>query len=234
MTLAIMQPYIFPYIGYFQLMNAADEFVIYDNIEFTKKGWINRNRILANGKADYITLPLKKDSDYLHINQRYLADIWIDNRKKMMNSIIEWYKKSPYFQFAFPIIEEAVLFEESNLFKFIYHSLCLIKEYLNIETTLLVSSAIAIDHELKAQEKVIEICKARNAGRYINPIGGLELYDREVFQKQHIDLNFLKTSEVVYTQFNHEFVPFLSIIDVIMFNSKEKIKEFLNFSYSLI
>lgn len=234
MTLAIMQPYIFPYIGYFQLMNAADEFVIYDNIEFTKKGWINRNRILANGKADFITLPLKKDSDYLHINQRYLADIWIDNRKKMLNNIIEWYKKSPSFQFAFPVIEKAVLFEESNLFKFIYHSLCLIKEYLNIETTLLVSSAIHINHSLKAQEKVIEICKARNAGRYINPIGGLELYNREIFKKQQIELNFLKTSDVVYSQFNNEFVPFLSIIDLMMFNSKEKIKEFLNFSYSLI
>lgn len=82
MKAAIMQPYFFPYLGYFQLMNAVDTFVVYDNIEFTKKGWINRNRILVNGKDAFISIPLKKDSDYLQVNERYLADSWGDEKKK--------------------------------------------------------------------------------------------------------------------------------------------------------
>ncbi len=83
MKLAIMQPYFFPYIGYFQLINTVDEFVVYDNIEFTKKGWINRNRILVNGKDEYITLPIKKDSDFLHVKDRFLAETWSKDSAKM-------------------------------------------------------------------------------------------------------------------------------------------------------
>ena len=85
MKLAIMQPYIFPYIGYFQLINAVDKFVIYDNIQFTKKGWINRNMILVNGKDEYITLPLKKDSDFLNVDERVLSDTFKQEKKKIIN-----------------------------------------------------------------------------------------------------------------------------------------------------
>src|ERR1700749_4655397 len=113
-----MQPYLFPYIGYYQLINAVDEFVVYDNIEFTKKGWINRNRILVNGGDAYITLPLKKDSDYLHVCQRYLADTWPAERKKMLNRITESYRKSPFFELAFPVLEQCVMFDDHNLFNF--------------------------------------------------------------------------------------------------------------------
>lgn len=229
MTLGIMQPYFFPYIGYFQLMNTVDEFVVYDNIEYSKKGWINRNRILVNGKDDYISLPLKNDSDYLNIDQRYLADAWIKDRKKMLNRVIESYKKAAFFEQAFPVIEKAVLFEEGNLFNFIFYSLTKIKEYLEIKTTLLVSSAIAIDHTLKAEEKVIEICKARKATTYINAIGGLELYNRERFQQENIHMHFLETGNVRYPQFTNEFIPFLSIIDVLMFNSKQEVKQMLGY-----
>src|ERR1022692_2308540 len=116
MILAIMQPYFMPYIGYFQLISSVDEFVIYDNIEFTKKGWINRNRILVNGKDLTITIPLKKDSDYLNIVERRLADTWVNERKKMLNRIFESYRKAPYFGIAFPIIEKIILHEDNNLF----------------------------------------------------------------------------------------------------------------------
>jgi hypothetical protein len=102
MKLAIMQPYIFPYIGYFQLINTVDKFVVYDNIQFTKKGWINRNRILINGKEEYITLPLKKDSDYLNIDQRVLSDVFKEQRNKILRKINESYKKAPGFKTAFP------------------------------------------------------------------------------------------------------------------------------------
>ncbi len=234
MKLAIMQPYLFPYIGYFQLMNAADEFVVYDNIQFSKKGWINRNRILVNGEDAYITLPLKKDSDYLDVKDRWLAETWVADRKKILNRINESYKKAPCFNMAYQIIENSFLLEENNLFKFILHSLNLVKEYLEIKTPLIISSSIAIDHALKSENKVIEICKARKAAGYINPIGGIELYKKENFKEQGINLNFIKTGDVIYSQFKNKFVPFLSIIDVMMFNSKEEIQNHLNNSYTLL
>jgi hypothetical protein len=223
-----MQPYIFPYIGYFQLMNRVDEFVIYDNIEFTKKGWINRNRILVNGKDEYISFPLKKASDFLQVRERCLADNWDHERNKLLNKITESYRKSPNFENVFPIIKKVILFEKNNLFDFILNSLIVIRGYLGIKSAITISSTIPIDHSLKGVNKVIEFCKAKKATSYINPIGGLELYSKEVFKKQGIDLRFLKSGNISYDQFQHEFIPWLSIIDVLMFNSKERSRELLN------
>jgi len=234
MKIGIMQPYFFPYIGYFQLMNAVDEFVVYDNIEFTKKGWINRNRILANGKDSFITLPLKNDSDYLDVRDRYLANGWNSERVKMLNRIKESYRKSKQFDSVYPVIEKCILFDEFNLFNFILNSLNPIREYLEIQTDLIISSSIPVDYALKAEKKVIAICKARNANAYVNPIGGIQLYKKDEFKNQGINLHFLKTNDFEYKQFNDEFVPWLSIIDVMMFNAKEKIKEYLNSFYTLV
>ncbi len=234
MKLAIMQPYLFPYIGYFQLMNAVDEFVVYDNIQFSKKGWINRNRILVNGEEAFITIPLKRDSDYLDVKDRWLAETWMTDKKKILNRINESYNKAPYFNNAYPIIKESILLEENNLFKFILHSLTLIKEYLEIKTSLIISSSIAIDHTLKSENKVIEICKARCATEYINPIGGTGLYKKENFKEQGINLHFIKTGDIFYSQYKNQFVPFLSIIDVMMFNSRDEIQRHLNYSYTLM
>jgi hypothetical protein len=231
--IAIMQPYFFPYIGYFQLINAVDEFVVYDNIKFTKKGWINRNRILVNGKDSYISLPLKKDSDHLDVRDRYLADSWSFEKDKMLNRIIESYRKAPYFDSVYPIIEKSILFEEHNLFGFILNSLNLVREYLGIQTPLLVSSTIPVDHGLKAEKKVVAICKARKADMYLNPIGGAQLYSKADFKNEGLDLCFLKTTNFIYKQSDNEFVPFLSIIDVMMFNSKEEIMDYLTSFYTM-
>ena len=229
-----MQPYFFPYIGYFQLINAVDEFIVYDNIEYTKKGWINRNRILVNGKESYITLPLKKTSDYLDVRDRILADSWSDEKNKMLNRIIESYRKSPHFDAVYPMIKKCILFEERNLFDFILNSIVLVKDYLEIRTPLLVSSTIPIDHGLKAEKKVMAICKARKATMYLNSIGGVQLYSKPDFKSEGLDLSFLKTSNFIFTQFENEFVPFLSIIDVMMFNSKDEIKIYLDSLYTIV
>ena len=233
MTLAIMQPYIFPYIGYFQLMNAVDEFVVYDNIEFTKKGWINRNRILANSTDSFITIPLKKDSDYLTVKERYLADTWLVERKKILNKINESYKKAPCFNNVYPIVEQCLLFNDINLFRFILNSIEVIKRYLSISTSLIISSSLNIDHNLKAEKKVVEICKIREADTYINAIGGTALYNKDDFKQQGIKLCFLKTGNINYRQFNNDFIPHLSIIDLMMFNSIDEIKLMLN-NYELV
>lgn len=228
MKIAIMQPYFFPYIGYFQLINSVEEFVIYDNIQFTKKGWINRNRILVNQNEDYISLPLKKDSDYLNVNQRFLSDTWSVDRKKMLNKIVESYRKAPQFEPTYSLFEKCLMIDETNLFDFLHHSLKETLQYLSISSKITVSSTIEIDHQLKSEEKVLAICKAQNTSTYINPSGGIELYSKERFEQNGIKLQFQKSNPINYLQYKNEFVPWLSILDVLMFNTKEEVKIFLN------
>jgi hypothetical protein len=232
MNLAIMQPYFFPYIGYFQLFNLVDEFVIYDNIQYTKKGWINRNRILNNSKDDFITIPIKKDSDFLNINQRYLADTWILDRKKILNRIVESYKRAPNFNQVFSLFEKCIISEKVNLFDFLLNSLVETNNYLEISTKFTLSSTLDIDHSLKSQEKVLAICKYLNASEYTNPIGGLNLYSKSKFQENSIKLQFHRSNLIQYQQFTNDYLPWLSIIDVMMFNSKSDIIDFIH-AYSL-
>lgn len=227
MKVAIMQPYFFPYIGYFQLINTVDKFIIYDNIQYTKKGWINRNRILLNGKDEIITLSLKKDSDFLDVRDRYLSDTWNIEKNKILNKIKAAYLKAPEFKNIFSLIEQVINYDNKNLFYFNLNSLKIILDYLDIETEIIISSTIPINHELKNKDKVIALCEEVNADMYINPIGGVELYDKEEFKNKNINLQFLKANYFEYKQFNNQFIPWLSIIDVLMFNSKEKIKEIL-------
>lgn len=233
MKLGIMQPYFMAYIGYYQLINSVDKFIIYDNIQYTKKGWINRNRILSNNTDYLITLPLKKDSDYLNIIDRKLSESWVNDKNKTLNIIKSSYKKSPYFDDVYPLISDCINNSETNLFKYIYDSVLVIKKYLDINTEIIISSELNIDHNLKSQDKVISLCLNQNADVYINSIGGVELYNKETFKEKGIELNFIKTNPIKYNQFKNEFVPWLSIIDVLMFNSKDTVKNYLN-EYTLI
>jgi len=231
MKLGIMQPYFLPYIGYFQLLNAVDKYVIYDNIQYTKKGWINRNRILQNGKDTFITLPLEKDSDYLDIRERSISQHF--DKNKLLNPIKESYRKSPCYIDVIVLVENIINFNDNNLFNFIYHSISQICSYLDIKTEIIVSSGIGIDHSLKGKEKVISICKTIGAKNYINAIGGKELYSVDEFEKENISLRFLKTKPIEYKQFDNEFISNLSILDVLMFNPVETVKKMLG-EYSLI
>lgn len=227
MKIAIMQPYFFPYIGYFQLIQAVDQFIIYDDIEYTKKGWINRNRILVNGAPVFITLPLKKDSDFLDVDQRQLALTYPQDKFKLINRIKESYKKAPFFDEVFPIIEDSFKNTNENLFEFIFYALKRVCGYLEIKTEIIISSSLGINTGLKSQDKVIELCKAVNATSYLNAIGGLELYEKDVFEKNGLTLHFIKSDQISYQQFDQKFVPWLSIIDVMMFNSRQKIQGYL-------
>ncbi len=220
-SIAIMQPYFCPYIGYFQLINSADVFVIYDNIEYTKKGWINRNRFLANGAATTFSIPIKKDSDHLNVEERYVAEDF--NRQKLLNRIKGAYAKAPFFAETLPLLERVFLSNEQNLFAYIEHSVAEICEFLNIRTKIVRSSEVKIDHSLRSQDKVIAICRALEAETYINPIGGQELYAKDGFRDRGLDLRFLQSGDVTYSQFGGEFIACLSIIDVAMFNDQRSI-----------
>lgn len=221
MKLGIMQPYFFPYIGYFQLIAAVDMFVVYDNIKYTKKGWINRNRMLQNGQDVMFSLPLKSDSDYLDVCQRELAADF--NRSKFLNQIKGAYRRAPYFDKTFPLIEHIIQCKDTNLFAFLYQSIVKTCQHLGITTEIKVSSSIAVDHSLKNQDKVLALCSALGASTYINAIGGMELYSKETFREKGVDLKFIQSKPFNYPQFGDAFVPWLSIIDVMMFNSVENV-----------
>jgi hypothetical protein len=230
---AIMQPYFLPYIGYFQLIAAVDVFVIYDNIQFSKKGWIHRNRMLSNGKDEYFSLTLKKDSDFLDVKDRLLSDTWSEEREKILRKIKESYRKAPHFERLFPMVQDIFYFEEKNLFSFILNSLNTILVYLQIDTPVIVSSNLAADHTLKSQSRVIDICLNQGADHYINPIGGWDLYKNDDFAKVGIELSFIKSRAFEYPQFGMSFVSWLSILDILMFNDLEKIKTQL-FEFDLL
>ena len=232
MKVAIMQPYFFPYIGYFQLIAAADVFVVYDNIKYTKKGWISRNRMLQNGKDVMFSLPLKSDSDCLDVCDRVLSAEF--NRDKLLNQLKGAYLRAPYFAQTFPLVEQIVRYEDTNLFSFLHYSIVKICEHLGVTTKIRVSSSIAIDHELKSQDKVLTLCEAVGANAYVNAIGGMELYSKETFLEKGIDLKFIRSLPFEYTQLGNEFVPWLSIIDVMMFNSLDTIKTCISTNYELI
>lgn len=227
-----MQPYFLPYIGYFQLIASVDQFIIYDNIKYTKKGWFNRNRILLNGRDVLFSLPLKSDSDFRNVIERELADNF--NREKLLNQLEGAYNKAPYFQDAFPIIKSIVLNPGNNLFDYIYSSIIHLCKCLHINTEIKISSQIPINHSLKGSSKVIEICKFLGGSTYINPIGGLNLYEKSHFKSNQLQLLFIKPNDFQYNQFEHPFVPWLSIVDLLMFNSIDLLSDRIHHGYDLI
>lgn len=232
MKLAIMQPYLLPYIGYFQLIAAVDVFLIYDNIKYTKKGWINRNRMLLNGTDAMFSVSLKKDSDSLDVVERELSADF--NREKLLNQFKGAYASAPYFTQTFPLLEQIVHNKENNLFRFIQHSIIDLCEHLDINTEIRVSSQIDINHDLKSQDKVLALCEATGASTYYNAIGGMELYSADDFRSRGIDLRFIKSKPFTYTQLGNEFVPWLSIADVLMFNPLDTVRECIFNNYELI
>jgi len=232
MKVAIMQPYFFPYAGYLQLIAAVDIFIVYDNIKYTKKGWINRNRMLQNGKDVMFSLPLKSDHDSLDVCERRLAADF--NRDKLLNQFEGAYRRAPYFKQTFPLVEQIVRHEDANLFRFLQYSIDRTCAHLGITTELRVSSDINIDHGLKNQDKVLALCDAVRASIYVNAIGGMELYSKESFREKGIELQFIKSKPFEYAQFGDAFVPWLSIIDVMMFNPVDVIKKYIEAGYELI
>lgn len=226
MKLGIMQPYFFPYIGYWQLMNAVDTYVIYDDVNFIKGGWINRNRILLNGEVKYFNVPMLGASPFKLINE-----VFVNNEpvliKKNLKIIEAAYKKAPYFHEVYPLIEKVLNCGKDNIAEYITESFKIINNYLDIKTNLIVSSSIDKDCSLKGQDKVISICKILGATEYYNAVGGQSLYSFEDFQNAGLELKFLKTNDIEYKQFENNFEPNLSIIDVLMFNSKEEVKNML-------
>lgn len=224
-----MQPYLFPYIGYWQLINVVDKFVILDDVNYIMRGFINRNRILLNGQPYMFSIPIKKASQNKLIMDTELNFSEEDKRKFLM-TLRSAYKKAPYFSKVMPMIEQIIENPETNLTSYIKNSIQRINQYLDIDTEILISSQIEKDNTLKAQERIIEICKKLHADTYINPCGGRALYDHDTFEQKGMELFFLTTigEKIHYHQYKDDFIENLSIIDLLMNNEQNQIRSFLN------
>ena len=232
MKLAIMQPYFLPYIGYFQLIAAADAFVIYDTIKYTKKGWINRNRMLLNGTDAMFSLPLKKASDACDVVERDLAADF--DPQSLLKQWKGAYSKAPHFAEIYSLLEGIMACNERNLFHFIHHALVRLCDYLHITTPIHISSTIPHDPTLRGQDKVLALCGALGATTYINSMGGMALYETQAFAARGVDLKFLRPKPLEYPQFGDSFVPWLSILDVLMFNPREVVAGWAHQHYEVI
>ncbi len=227
-----MQPYFFPYLGYFQLIAHVDSFVVYDNIKYTKKGWVNRNRLLLNGAPETFSLPLKAGSDALQIAQREVSDTF--SADDLINKMDGAYRKAPFHAETMPLIEAVANFPGRNLFAFLRNSIEHTMAHLGISTPLLISSHLTMNHRLKGQDRVLAICKALRADAYVNPVGGMELYGSEEFAEHGVVLTFLKSRLTPYPQHGGTFVSALSILDVLFFTGRDRARELVVSDFDIL
>lgn len=223
-----MQPYAFPYLGYFQLARNSDCFVLLDDVNYIKKGWINRNRIITTQGEYLFTIPLTKPSQNKKINTLKLCD-FRKNSTALLNIVHQSYKKMPHFNEGYSVLEKCFTFEGEQLSDFISHSLHIYFEYLEIPTSIHLSSILDPQHQLRGQERIIYLNKLLDAGTYLNLPGGQELYDKKSFAAEALDLVFIDTTQhLKYEQpFGYK-INQLSIIDASMCVSKTDIQQELS------
>lgn len=225
MKLAIMQPYFFPYVGYYQLANLVDKFIFFDDVNYIRRGWVNRNRILISGAEKYITIPVLYAEVNAKINEIKISND-LDWRRKILQQLAHSYKKAPYYKQAFGVVERVIYSSDESLSDIAKSSIKFVFNYLGLNQNFQSSSEMSAS-ENKGQARIIDICKSEGAGIYINAPGGRELYDPADFYQEKIEIRFLNIVLNEYPQFSGCFHPGLSMIDVMMFNSPEKIRQML-------
>ena len=254
MTIAIMQPYFMPYIGYFQAINAVDKYILYGNVNFEKKSWVNRNRLMQrNGVIEPMVVPLKKKSSNALIKD-ITIDYSTDWQRRLLRSIQTNYGKALYFEETFTLLTTILSKQYETLMELNTESIKAVAQHLGITTEIETDNSrfngmeeelrqlddryeafpyMLKTHPVRKVARVIEMCKREGSDHYINAIGGMELYSKDEFAQYGIQLEFIKTNPIVYNQFNNTFEPNLSIIDVLMHNGKERTKQLLN-EYTLV
>ncbi|MBX7093209.1 MAG: WbqC family protein [Flavobacteriales bacterium] len=226
MKLAVMQPYFFPYLGYYQLLNATDHFVFLDNVNYINKGWINRNNILVNGKPSLFTIPLSNGSQNEMINNVKVAnaDAW---RTKFLKTIEMNYKKAPFYSNTLDIIDSSIDLNDQRISTWAEKSIINVSSYLGFQKQFSRSSSLS-NIDVKGEERIISICLHHNAEMYVNLPGGKHLYHADKFQENGIELCFIDMQNSEYSQGKFPFVPYLSMIDVLMWNNVDSIKLMLS------
>lgn len=224
--LAVMQPYLLPYIGYFQLMAAVDRFVIFDDVNYIQRGWINRNCILLDGKAHRFTLPLRDASQNRPICEIERVDdpAWA---QRLLRTLHQAYARAPQYKTVIPLLERVLSHPALQLADYLRHSLELVHAYLGLDCELVSSSSIYGNAALKGQERILDICRQEGAAVYVNAIGGAAIYAAEEFDARGISLRFLRPHLTRYPQWGAPHLPWLSIVDVLMFNSQAELRVLL-------
>lgn len=231
MKIAIMQPYFFPYIGYWQLVSSVDLFVVYDIGKFRPYGWINRNRIKVNEQPCYISIPVHRSPNLLIKNELIVERQHF--QKKLIKTLQSAYGKAPYFHQCMDAISDGIGTQTDNLTEYLVENMLKIVAYLDIQTKMVLASELPIQYAESAQQRGIAICNFFEADTYINAIGGMSLYSKDFFEENDITLKFIKNQSGEYQQGKGEYIADLSIIDVMMYNSKEEIQKMLK-QYALI
>ena len=217
--LAVMQPYLFPYVGYFQLVSRVDRFVFLDDVNFINRGWINRNQMLLSDSVKWFTIPVLGSSQNRRINELHVqADgTW---RRKLLSSVRHSYGKAPCFEQAYALLEDIILAGETSLSTIARKSVVSVARYLGLETEFIPSTGRYGNEDLRGAARVLDICRQEGAAEYYNLPGGTALYSGEVFSAAGLELHFIEPKLLEYKQFEQPFKPGLSILDVLMFNDR--------------
>lgn len=228
MKIGIMQPYFLPYLGYWQLMNAVDRYVVYDDVNYIKGGRINRNAILMQKQAHNINLILSGASPNKLINQ-IQVNANPTTQAKLLRTIEMAYSKAPFFAYVMPLLQDIMTQKEENLAQYLFCSFQIIGAYLGIQTELILSSRLEKNCSQRGYQKVISICQLLGGTEYYNSINGVPLYAPHVaeFREAGLELLFPKMRKITYPQYGNPFVENLSIIDVMMFNSRQECQNLL-------
>ncbi|MBN1005314.1 WbqC family protein [Amphritea pacifica] len=219
MQLAVMQPYLFPYIGYFQLIYAADIFLIYDDVSYIKQGYINRNRVLSSTGEIRFTVPVPgASSNRLISDLKFSADVG-----KVLKTIEQSYSKAPYFKTVFPLIRQCMEHDDRRIASVCLKSFEAIFAYIGLKKEIKKTSEIDYERSQSALDRLIELCCKFETDSYINAPGGRSLYNKSDFATHGIELKFIDSYPVEYRQGSNEFIPNLSIIDLLMNCSSEEV-----------
>ena len=226
LKIGIHQPYFLPYIAYFALINAVDKFVLADDLQYERRSWINRNRIKVQGNWQYITIPVKKAPQTTPINKIELASLesfaWTLRRTLEAN-----YGSCPYFHEVQDLVFDSIG-HETNLSELNIALIMRICDYLGINTPIYISSKLNYYPSETKEYRIRNICNSLGCTEYVNSIGGTDLYSKDDFSKLNLSLGFIKIHDIVYPQGKNGFIPNLSIIDVLMWNSVEDVRKMLN------
>lgn len=231
-SVAVMQPYLFPYIGYFQLVKASNHFVFYDDVNFIKQGWIHRNRILINQAPTFFQVECKDASPNRKINETMINPAW--DSSKLMKTLEMTYKKAPFYSVVIDLVREVLADIKGPISKLNEGSIVVCSRYLELESQFHTSSALSIGIDEGRAQRLVSITKYFGSDQYINLVGGQELYSKELFAEKGVTLSFVNPVLNPYPQFNaRSFVPGLSIIDVLMNNSPEATRHLID-CYELV
>jgi hypothetical protein len=209
-----MQPYLFPYLGYFHLLDAVDKFVVLDDVKCPKNGWINRNRVLVNGSPVWFTVPLSSKTKQIN-EKEYLIDSKLG--KKLQLTLSMAYPRSPNLSTVLPWLQDLVDLKKDGVVKC---NLDILRKSMGVlgmkSPEILVSSKLNVKKDLRGEEKILEICSLLDCETYVNLPGGVNLYNRVNFESRDIDLVFIQSNFNEYTQRTNTFVPRLSVLDLLL------------------